>query len=363
MLIKRRVHLNRRLWARSLNVRSLSIINFHREKPSNQPSKMTKYPEYIPPAIPGHVNPPPAEYQDPSSFSFPGIHFTRNMHIDFTIDFNTRLLHGEARYTFLVKNPSATELVLDIRGLTIKYIKMEDKILDYSIDNLSSPIGNALRIRLPDYLAVGDQQNIFRTIGYSTPGNGAGHQAGGALDWLNSEQTSSGEPFAFTQCQSIHARSIVPCQDTSAVKATYSALAKVAPPYQHLTVVMSAQNVPLRPGETGTRFECGVPVPSYLIAFACGLLEQRELSNRCVVWAEPSVVNASAHELAEVEDMLVTAEKIAGPYVWGRYDLLVLPSSFPYGGYVANPFQIQALIPNIFLTNRSLYASHHICIS
>lgn len=40
--------------------------------------------------------------------------------------------------------------------------------------------------------------------------------------------------------------------------------------------------------------------------------------------------------LSQTEDMLQAAEAIVGPYLWGVYDLLVLPPSFPYGG-MENP--------------------------
>lgn len=79
-----------------------------------------------------------------------------------------------------------------------------------------------------------------------------------------------------------------------------------------------------------------VPVPSYLVALAAGELESREISPRVKVWAEPSVVDAAAFEFSETEVFLTTAEDLTIPYVWGRYDVLCLPPSFPYGG-MENP--------------------------
>lgn len=304
---------------------------------------MSSFPDYIPPSSPLKVKPPLLDYQDPSSHSYPGQYFTDHIHLDFTIDFTKKLLDAKATYTVRLVG-GMKHLVLDIRGITIKSVTTgaNDTPLKYSITNTDSFVGFALRIELGN-IVHRDIETFQISITYTTPGNGDGHGAGGALDWLNGEQTASNEVFAFTQCQAIHARSILPCQDTPTVKSTYTALVKVAAPYEHLTVVMSAQRVPLLEGETGARFKCDVPVPSYLIAFACGLLEYKRLSHRSVVWAEPSVVEDAEWEFKEVEEMLTTAEDISGPYVWGRYDLLVLPGSFPYGGYVSFLFQSSSI--------------------
>lgn len=83
-------------------------------------------------------------------------------------------------------------------------------------------------------------------------------------------------------------------------------------------------------------FEQDIPIPSYLIAIVIGALESREIGPRSHVWAEAGVVDAAAYEFAETESQLATAEAICGPYVWGIYDLLVLPPSFPLGG-MENP--------------------------
>lgn len=294
---------------------------------------MTSYPQYIHPLpVDVRVKPPSHDFQDPSSHSWPGRHFVTHIDLDFTIDFTAKLIHGIANIHFELLSGSTT-LTLDVRGITIKSIIYgKDRHLPYTIDHLDSSIGAALNISLPSNIGILDIPFHTITIAYTTPGNGDGHPAGGALDWLSPEQTSSGEPFAFTQCQSIHARSIIPCQDTSTVKSTYNALGRVAPPFDHLTLVMSAQHVSSKETKNGVSFSCGVPIPSYLIAFACGKLEYRNLSKRCAVWAEPSIIDKAESEFSETDSMLESAENIAGPYVWGRYDLIVLPGSFPYGG-------------------------------
>lgn len=138
------------------------------------------------------------------------------------------------------------------------------------------------------------------------------------------------------QCEAIHARSLFPCQDTPAVKTPYSATV-TAPSW--CIALMSA----LQQGEgecdlslRTVKWSQPVPVPSYLVALAAGELESREISPRVKVWAEPSVVDSAAFEFSETEAFLSTAESLTLPYVWGRYDVLCLPPSFPYGG-MENP--------------------------
>ncbi len=94
------------------------------------------------------------------------------------------------------------------------------------------------------------------------------------------------------------------------------------------------------------------PIPPYLFAFAVGDLASRELGPRSRVWAEPSIVERAAHEFAGVDGMLTSAEALFGPYSWGRFDLLVLPPSFPYGG-MENP-RLTFLTPTLLTGDRSL---------
>src|SRR6185436_14049891 len=94
------------------------------------------------------------------------------------------------------------------------------------------------------------------------------------------------------------------------------------------------------------------PIPSYLIALAAGDLAFRSLGPRSGVYAEPSVVDAAAFEFADTEPMIHAVEELYGPYRWGRYDLLVLPPSFPFGG-MENP-RLTFATPTILSGDRSL---------
>ena len=157
--------------------------------------------------------------------------------------------------------------------------------------------------------------------------------------------------------QAIHARALYPCQDTPAAKITYAAEVTVPAP---LTALMSAipldDGKPAADGDGGAKrttfaFKQEVPIPPYLLALAVGNVEAREIGPRSKVWSEPEMVEAGAFEFSETEDFLKAAEEVAGPYVWGRYDLLLLPPSFPYGG-MENPC-LTFVTPTLLAGDRS----------
>lgn len=175
-----------------------------------------------------------------------------------------------------------------------------------------------------------------------------------ALQWLSPPQTFNKKlPFVYTQCQAIHARSIFPCQDTPAARIRFSARLNI--PIE-LSAVMAARHVERRlPLTTDTAMACEdtkwcaegriveefvmeQPIPPYLFAFAVGEMSSREVGPRTRVYAEsaPSLLDTAAKEFAGSEDMIRVGESLFGPYEWERFDLLVLPPSFPYGG-MENP--------------------------
>lgn len=210
------------------------------------------------------------------------------------------------------------------------------------------PLGSALHVPLPAPVGAGDRVSV--TIEYATTADSA------ALQWLTPAQTAGGShPYLFTQCQAIHARSLVPCQDTPHVKATYTAAVTVP---AGLTAVMSALpggDAPAASADGATvtfTFRQPVPMPSYLIALGVGNLARVDIGPRSCVWAEPEVVADAAWEFAETESFIAAAEALVGPYVWGRYDLLMLPPSFPYGG-MENPC-LTFVTPTLIAKDRSL---------
>jgi hypothetical protein len=132
------------------------------------------------------------------------------------------------------------------------------------------------------------------------------------------------------------------------VRFTYSAEVEVP---QDLVAAMAAELIEVQEGKWTTFvFKMPQPIPSYLFALGVGNLAFRELGPRTGVYAEPEIVDAAAWEFAENENKIVEAEKLLGPYLWGRYDLLVLPPSFPYGG-MENP-RLTFLTPTAILGTR-----------
>jgi len=184
------------------------------------------------------------------------------------------------------------------------------------------------------------------TISYTTSPHAS------ALQWLSAAQTAGGkQPFLFSQCQAIHARSVVPLQDTPRVRVTYTAQLTV--PVQLRGLMAAAHRGREVQGEVAVEsWEMPQPIAPYLLALAVGELASRELGPRTAVFAEPSVVDSAAYEFAGAEAMIATAEKLFGPYDWERFDILVMPPSFPYGG-MENP-RLTFLTPTLLAGDRSL---------
>ncbi|MGI4886521.1 MAG: leukotriene A4 hydrolase C-terminal domain-containing protein [Janthinobacterium lividum] len=283
------------------------------------------------------TSPPPP---DPHSHAGTGPARVRHLALDLAVDFTARTLAGTATWYLAAPAGAADALVLDTRGLTIEAAAAGPHAggpaLAFALGADDPVLGQALRIALPPGTAA-------VTVRYRT-GPGAA-----ALQWLAPEQTAGTEPFLFTQSQAILARTWLPCQDSPGIRFSYEATVRVPP---HLLALMSAEN-PQRLDPSGTyRFRMAQPIPAYLMALAVGDLAFAPLSGRTGVYAEPATLAAATHEFADLEQMVATAEQLYGPYRWERYDLLVLPPSFPFGG-MENP-RLTFVTPTILAGDRSL---------
>ncbi len=265
----------------------------------------------------------------------------RHLTLDLTVDFNHRTLAGSATWQ-LAEPGTAAEVVFDTRDLTVEAIETFDAAgrpapAAFALDGLPDPVlGQALRV------ALGPTATAVR-IQYRTAPTAA------ALQWLAPAQTAGREPFLFTQSQAILARTWLPCQDSPGIRFTYEATVRVP---AHLLALMSAEN-PQQLSPTGEyRFRMAQPIPAYLMALAVGDLAFAPLSGRTGIYAEPATLPVATHEFADLENMVAAAEQLYGPYRWERYDLLVLPPSFPFGG-MENP-RLTFVTPTILAGDRSL---------
>jgi len=279
--------------------------------------------------------------RDPHSFARPDQVAVTHLDLDLRVDFDARRLDGTATLTLDRRARDAREIVLDSRDLEIESVTLDgtQRAAHFTLGDAIPIFGRALTVRL-------EPATRTITVRYRTsPG-------AGALQWLDPAQTAGGtKPYLFTQSQAILARTWIPCQDTPGVRATYTARIRTRP---DLMAVMSAGNPQARRADGVYDFEMKQPVPSYLLALAVGDLEFRPLGPRCGVYSEPSVVERAAWEFAETPQMMAAAESLYGPYRWDRYDVLVLPPSFPFGG-MENP-RLTFATPTVLAGDRSLVA-------
>ena len=256
-----------------------------------------------------------------------------------SVDFPARVLHAELTLHF-AKPAAGGSLDLDTRALSIEAVLgPHGTALTHTLHEADPILGSRLEITVPP-----GAESIH--IRYRTSPQAS------ALQWLTPEQTlGKKHPYLFSQCQAIHARSVLPCQDTPSIRQTYTASLDVP---SSLRAVMAAafQGREVSGDRAIERFEMPQPIPPYLFAFAVGDLASKDLSPRSRVWTEPAQLEAAAWELAHVEDHLRAAESLFGPYDWERYDLLVMPPSFPYGG-MENP-RLTFLTPSLLAGDRSL---------
>ncbi|MFT6814436.1 MAG: leukotriene-A4 hydrolase [Sphingobacteriales bacterium] len=275
---------------------------------------------------------------DPHSYAQPEVAKVKHLDLNLLVDFQTKILTGKATYTIEAKK-GATKLVLDAKNINIEKVVLgkEEAPTQFELGVNDAVLGQALFIDITD-------QTKEVIVYYTTSNNAA------ALMWLDPIQTAGKEqPFLFTQSQAILARTWIPIQDSPGIRFTYSA--KVQVPKQ-LMAVMSATNPTERTVNGVYEFEMTQPIPSYLMALAVGDLEFKGVGDRCGVYAEPSMLEASVYEFDNMDEMLVSAEALYGPYKWDRYDVIVLPPSFPFGG-MENP-RLTFATPTILAGDRSL---------
>jgi leukotriene-A4 hydrolase len=318
--------------------------------------------------------PPGPSPSDVHSFSRPDEVRVTHLDLDWNVSFEKKMLEGVATLT-VARQPGAEgrPLILDTRALDIRAVSAAHG--EATGGAAGSTVGAAafhdapwkfgatdVNLGRPLIIDLPDNANLVR-VTYATSPDATGPQ------WLDPAQTAGKKyPFLYTQSEAIDARSWIPCQDSPAVRVTYEARVHVRAP---LRAVMAAEDItPTAAGKPDTlagsgggagggdlatyTFRMTRAIPSYLIALGVGDLQFRAIGPRTGVWSEPSVVEKAAWEFADMEKMLIAAERLFGPYRWERYDVLVLPPSFPFGG-MENP-RLTFATPTVLAGDRSLVA-------
>ena len=265
------------------------------------------------------------------------------LELDLRVDSDARVLRGVVGLFVKRLDPGATQLILDTRDLNVTEVaekaqgvlgamsKTETTWVGrpYHFERKDPILGQALVIELPP----SKKPTEFIRIEYETSPTAPG------LQWVAAKDTAGRrQPFLFTQSEPIGTRSWIPLQDTPQVRLTYTATVHTS---SDVLAVMSAKSVLTATGGPAKRsgeyaFVMPDAVPSCLIALAVGDLAYKATGSRTGVYADKSVIKAAADEFADTESMIAAAEKLLGPYRWERYDILVMPPSFPTGG-MENP--------------------------
>ncbi|MFN8397157.1 MAG: M1 family metallopeptidase [Bacteroidia bacterium] len=276
---------------------------------------------------------------DPHSYARPSEAMAKHLDLDIEVDFEAKRIRGTATYT-VDRKGGGNAIIFDTRNLDIIDVTTPTgDSLSYNLGENDPVMGQPLEVELKP-----DVQEI--RIQYATTEGAA------ALQWLSPQQTEGKQhPFLFTQSQAILARTWIPCQDGPGMRFTYNAKVKVP---SNLMAVMSASNATERSADGVYKFEMNQPIPAYLMALAVGDLRFKSIGPRTGVYAEPTMIDRAANEFVDMEKMLVAAEELYGAYAWERYDVIVLPPSFPFGG-MENP-RLTFATPTIIAGDRSLTA-------
>jgi len=260
----------------------------------------------------------------------------KHLDLDINVDFSSKTISGKA--VWAIENfGKVDKLKLDTYDLAIDSVLVDGNKVQHSLDSMVQFFGSRLNIPIAE-------NSKLVTIYYKTG------QHARALQWLDPQQTSGKKhPFLYTQSESIYARSWIPCADGPGIRYTYTA--RVTVPKGSMAL-MSAEN-PQQLNDSGIyHFKMEIPVPAYLMALAVGDVQFKSIDERTGVYAEPGMITKARYEFEDVGKMVTAAEKLYGPYRWGRYDIIVLPPGFPIGG-MENP-RLTFATPTIIAGDRSL---------
>jgi len=254
------------------------------------------------------------------------LHWTANVNVE------THIISANATFDFVAEK-GAKQISFDTKDLNIEWVKVNGRKAFFSMDEVKPFLGQALHVEIKDT----DNQV---SIQYTTSPNAE------ALLWVEKENEL---PFLFSQSQAILARTWIPCQDSPSVRFTYSADVTVP---KELMALMSAENPQVKSLDGKYHFEMKQRIPSYLLALAVGDVAFKSLSENTGVYATADMLELAHNEFSDMPGMVKAAEDLYGPYAWERYDVLVLPGAFPFGG-MENP-RLTFATPTILAGDKSL---------
>ena len=307
------------------------------------PKEAVKTADMMPPAVTEPIVRPIIKED---VFTYANFNQVRVTHLDLNLDvnFDEKILSGVATIDFTRLDAEAKELILDTKDLTIVSVLLfsgdeaapADFAKNFFLDDADDVLGSKLTIPLS---ATANKVKI----NYRTSPKAEG------LQWLSPAQTAGKvHPYLFSQAQALNARTMAPVQDTPAVRMTYSATLRV--PDALLPLMSAEQGTKDENGEY--HFNMPQPIPSYLLAIAVGDIKFKAINDHIGVYAEQYILDASAEEFSETPLMEEANARLYGPYRWGRYDLIVLPPSFPFGG-MENP-RLSFMTPTLIAGDKSL---------
>lgn len=262
--------------------------------------------------------------------------FVERLEVELEVDFTKEIFRGRCVLRCrALPEVSPSHVFFDILHLAISDVTdANGGALEWQVRRPEGPkatFGDALAVQWPEGSSELAVRVVYETTSRST-----------AIQWMAPENTHGKQhPLVFTQSQAICGRSLMPCQDTPAVKMPF--MASVTAP-QPLVAVCSGESTgePTVDAANNTRTFCykqDVPVQSYLVALVVGELESRPIGPRSKVYSEPAICDAAVAEYKDiVEEYIVTAQSVVGgsDYVWGSFNVAIMPSSFIYGG-MENP--------------------------
>lgn len=279
-----------------------------------------------------------AALEDNHTYSNSGDVYSKHLHLNLHVDFEKHMLIGQVIHD--IENVGGVDkMIFDMKDEVIHKVTLDDDTtpVHYEIGTQDDLLGAPLTVDIK-----AETKKV--TIHYESSPESA------SLQWLSPQQTAGKKhPYLYTQGQAVLTRTWIPCQDTPLKRITYSA--DIQTP-SNLMAVMSANNPTERSADGKYHFDMPQPIPTYLIALAVGDLAFAPLGERTGVYTEPSMLSKCVYEFVDVEKMVVAAEELYGPYKWGRYDIIVLPPSFPFGG-MENP-KLTFATPTIIAGDRSL---------